>query len=122
MRAEDLMIGECVYNSNHEKCKVRSVSEIFDSNITLDNYDKENDGCFEQEFEVDPIPLTADKLMETFPKYEGVGSVAWSPNEDGSFTVEYHDDAISICMRQAKCWHEVYHMLKLCKIKKDLKV
>ena len=64
MEAKDLMIGDWVYNSKGEVCKVCSTSQIFESNILLDNYSKPNDGMFETELEfgVSPIPFTREIL------------------------------------------------------------
>ena len=62
------MIDNWVYNSQGEKCKVKALSEICESNITLDNYDKENDGGFETEFDGKPIPLTPEILEHNFER------------------------------------------------------
>ena len=60
--ARDLMIDDWVYNDKHQLCKVVGISHIFDSYITLDNYDVENDGTFESAYEVEPVPLSDESL------------------------------------------------------------
>ena len=62
MKANELMIGDCVYNPKNERCKICSIEGIGEPYATLDNYDKENNGCFEIECDLTPIPLVADIL------------------------------------------------------------
>ncbi len=116
MRANDLMIGDWVYNSNNEKCKVHGISEIFDSNITLDNYDKENDGCFEMEFEVSPIPLTAEILEKNQIRYQ-YGMPWYQGGADSVFEFRYKsDDGTTEVKKQVRYVHQLQHALRLCGI------
>lgn len=122
MRAKDLMIGDWVYNSKNERCKVCGTSEIFDSNITLDNYDKENDGCFETEFEVSPIPLTSEILERNGIRYQ-YGMPWYQGGADGVFEFRYRSDDDTIEIRKAVRYvHELQHILKDCGIEKEVEL
>lgn len=120
MKAYELMMGDWVYNSKHEICKVHAISQVFDSNITLDNYSKENDGTFELEFEVDPIPLTEEIMENNFND----GTLSWHAVDYPmkSFVIEYIEegvDANDIIIR-LEYVHELQHFLKLCQIPKRI--
>lgn len=126
MEAKHLMIGDYVYNSNNEICRVCGVSQIFDSNITLDNYSKPNDGTFEMEFEVNPIPCSDeffrlnDHIFEYSEDHEGY-FIKYT-----SFLISYDDknnvgdfDIFTSCgyndyytyVKTIKYVHEIQHFL-----------
>lgn len=133
MRAKDLMIGDWVYNSKNEKCKVCGTSEIFDSNITLDNYDKEDDGCFETEFEVSPIPLTSEILEANDIHREG-GVSHWCDETHSLAFFFWNEDRIEmlasrngdrhpyILKLDVKYIHQVQHAFALCGIRKAIQL
>lgn len=122
MKATELMIGDWVYNSKNERCKVCGTSEIFDSNITLDNYDKENDGCFETEFEVSPIPLTKEILEQNKVRYQ-FGMPWYQGGADGVFEFRYRSDDDTIEIRKAVRYvHELQHILKECEIYNEIEL
>ncbi len=131
MNATDLMLGDWVYNSLKEKCKVHAISNIFDSNIHLDNYDKPNDGCFELAFEVEPIPLTPEILEKNgFVNVENkqTSTIIYS-FRDSLFRIEVYDFShINInsyytdgyCDTFISSIHELQHVLRLCGINKEI--
>lgn len=122
MKAKNLLIGDWVYNSKKEMCKVCGISEIFDSNITLDNYDKENDGCFEKEFEVSPIPLTSEILERNGIKYQ-FGMPWYQGGIDGVFEFRFSsDDCATEIKIPVRYVHQLQHTLRLCGIEMEIKV
>lgn len=127
MTATDLALGDWVYNSSKEKCKVYAISNIFDSNIHLDNYDKPNDGCFELVFEVEPIPLTAEILQKNGFK-EGAEKYYGLEYGKGYIKVEFTAEEPWTYIRNS-CYftspacryvHELQHAMKLCGINKEI--
>ena len=125
MKATELMINDWVYNSKHEKCKVYGISNIFDSNITLDNYDRENDGCFEIEFEVDPIPISKEILVKNGFEHtiNELTQEQWFTliHEGTRFTLKYARSVFQwLNPLDFKYVHELQHVLRLCDIKKEI--
>ena len=124
LNCKSLMIGDWVYNSSKEKCKVYAISNIFDSNIHLDNYDKPNDGCFELAFEVEPIPLTTEILQKNGFKEIAKKCYRWEYAKGiyikADFTAEepWIDISGSCYFTSPACryLHELQHAMKLCGI------
>lgn len=125
------MIGDWVYNSKGEKCKVHEVSNIFESNIQLDNYDKENDGCFEMELEVSPIPITNEILKANGWERDG-GVSMWHDETFWVSVFHWSKDRLEIVINNTEPHHllkldilyvhELQHVLRLCKIDKEIKL
>lgn len=126
MEAKHLIIGDWVYNSKNEICKVCAISQIFESNITLDNYSKPNDGTFEYAFEVNPIPCTDEifKLNKNIFKYdEDYGGylvkstdflISYDENTD-DFDIYVCNDSVLgndyIYLKTIKYVHELQHFI-----------
>ena len=123
MEAKDLMCGNYVYNHNNEICKVCACSQVFDSNLTLDNYSKPNDGTFESAFEVNGIPVTVEMLEKLgFVNEIGESGI----NKPLKYTI----------LRYGKIWiniygegyfegeveyvHQLQIIMKMCGIKKEI--
>lgn len=126
LRAKDLMVGDLVYNTKKEICKVCGVSCFFgESNFHLDNYSKENDGGFDLELEVFPIPLTPEILEKNgfkfindepfFVGWEQYGMV-FCYREGGGFSVSI------LINSQIDYVHELQHLLRLWKIDKEIEL
>lgn len=136
----DLMVGNWVLNSNGEKCKVHDISDVFQSNITVDNYDKENDGCFELIFDGDGIKVTPGILLRNgfventhafqYPYYE-------LEDKENGFKIGYafpsgsltqytknfvYIDAKEVLVEHLPCLylHELQQALRISGIKKTL--
>lgn len=144
---KEVMIGDLVYNSNHEVCKVYSISNIFESKIYLDNLQKD-DGCFEVACEVEPIPITPEILkkngfeegldkdnIECYRYYNigtnGYEKITLWDCSDGYWRVKiinyekFNDNDINdiIYKNDFMCFnkvHQLQHVLKLCDIKKEI--
>ena len=144
MEAKDLMIGDWVYNSKNEVCKVCSISQIFESNIMLDNYSKPNDGMFETELEfgVSPIPITREILEKNGFVYRK-NSGAFIVNSEESYSnqtvevtlfnveSEFRNNQLHICesnypeetmlhLMECNYVHELQHVFRSCGIKKEI--
>lgn len=124
MKADNLMLNDWVYNSKGERCKVHSISNMFESNIQLDNYDKENDGCFELEIEVNPIPLKSEFMEKYFPNDKT--DINWTKvvNKSTVFNIQ-GDDIFKIYVNDGMheitafiCYiHELQHICNLIDLK-----
>ncbi len=120
LTAKDLELGDWVYNEKNEICKVHSISQIFDSNIHLDNYSKPNDGTFEFAFEVYPIPLTEDIFNKNFSD----DIISWRSVDYPTklFVIIYTEegtDANDVIIT-IEYVHELQHLLRLLKIEKKI--
>lgn len=121
LTAKDLELGDWVYNEKNEICKVYSISQIFDSNIHLDNYSKPNDGTFELAFEVKPILLTEEILNNIF---NDTNIISWHfvdyPRK--AFVIEYIEEGIDAndIIITIEYVHELQHLLRLLKIEKKI--
>lgn len=132
---KEIMIGDLVYNSNHEVCKVYSISNIFESKIYLDNLQKD-DGCFEVACEVEPIPITPEILKKNGFELKPDGWI-WcqeSSIEDKNYIfIQFRKGCDEVRLvelnfvnkvlakhEQMHYVHELQHSLRFCRIKKEI--
>lgn len=143
MEASDFMAGDWVYNSKNERCKICSIEGIGEPYATLDNYDKENDGCFETECDLNPIPLVADILekngfvhrqsvtwgdiftytyaiiqKDKVLQYEQHFNLSPHPYDGSGFYWIPEMSAVSALL--VVYVHELQHLLRLCGIDKEI--
>ena len=121
MKKEDLMVGDLVYNTHNRKAE--QVAEIGSGLVMLDYND-----LYEYE-EIEPIPLTAEILAQNgFSKSRLMGeqrhftyylgpSLSMLAIYDADFSVHIGDGA-----RYVKNVHQLQHILKVCGIKKEIKI
>lgn len=146
MEVKDLMIGDWVYNSKNEVCKVYSILQIFENNITLENCSKPNDGTFETEFEfgVSPIPITREILEKNgFVYRKNSGAfIVYAEESYSNQTVEvtlfnveseFRNIQLHICesygpqetmlhLMECNYVHELQHVFRSCGIKKEIEL
>ena len=136
LRAKDPMVGDWVYNTKKEICKVCGVSCFFgESNFHLDNYSKENDGGFNLELEVFPIPLTPEILEKNGFDISDGQVMQYHFIEDGTqyhfslrqmYNKEGERDGFSFyafnVLTLITAVHELQHAIRLCGIDKQIEL
>lgn len=146
LNCKSLMIGDWVYNSKNEVCKVCSISQIFESNILLDNYSKPNDGTFETELEfgVSPILITREILEKNGFVYrkDSGAFIVYAEESYSDQTVEvtlfnveidFRNNQLHICdsnypqetmlhLMECNYVHQLQHVFRSCGIKKEIEL
>ena len=128
--AKTLQVGDYIYNSDNELCKVYLVNGLFTPHATVDNLDK-NDGCFEQltSEEIKPIPLT-DEILKT-NGFEYFHKNFAALNRESPFQLkmlEWPDENgngglwMIGCIITIRYVHELQHAINVCGIEKTIKL
>lgn len=124
MKAEELMIGDWVYNTHNDQPE--QVYEIGSGLVMLDYND-----LYEYD-EIEPIPLTEDFFKANGYKYDGDAAMqgkhvtifygdkkhGWEVNVDRD-DLEPYGKSVTVHIKYV---HEFQHVLRMCGIKKKIVV
>lgn len=120
MDIKEFSVGDWIYNSKNEKCKICSIEGILEPYVVLDNYDKENDGCFEVDNNIQPIPLTDEIWKRNYFEANHLPSIeSW---EQWGLMIPFSGEIKvgRFATMEIKYVHQLQHLLRLCKIVSEI--
>lgn len=137
MKAQDLMIGDFVFLENYGNAIIENIDNDFGDNPSvklISENIKHKDGykygyCWCDLNEIFPLPLTPEILEKNeFECYSRESNLIWGITlPEGHFVLAYMDyyweftvDATIYRRIKIQYVHQLQHLLKLCKIEKEI--